>query len=165
MNTLLSATTLAAVLRSAVKDAQGNVDVDATCDLVRRSLIEGPKSKAVNVEELTAVATAVSAAFDAAGPGKPIQRKELAAAASLASPEHGERILTDLLASGDYVGRQRVGFYRAGEAPAVKPKPAPKPLTVIGAATAQAQAPSASEASEELEDLEIDTDETGSDEA
>jgi len=163
MTTLLSATTLAAVLRSAVRTSDGEVDLDATCALVRRSLIEGPKSKAVSADDMTAVAEAVSAAFDAAGPGKAIQRKSLLEAATLASPESGERILTDLLKSGDYVGRQKVGFYRAGEAPAVKPKAAPKPLQILGAATASA--PEASEeAAPESED-ESSTDDGETDDA
>jgi len=143
MNTLLSATTLTALLRAAVRTPDGNVDVDATCELVRRSLVEGPKSKAVTADDMNAVSAAVSSAFDQAGAGKPIQRAVLTALATLACPENGERILAEILSSDAYQGRQKVGFYRAGEAPPVKAKPAAKPLQVVsGASPAASEEPS-----------------------
>ena len=117
----LSATTLSALLRSSIKTADGEVDVEATLELVRNSLVMGARSKP-QTEDFDAVLGAVELAFDELIPGTPIQRKTLLAAAELVCPEHAEKVLKDVLANGDYKGVQKVGFKRLCD---VKVAPAP----------------------------------------
>jgi len=113
----LSATTLSTLLRSAPKLDDGSVDIEATVELVRASLALGSRQKP-SAEDFDAVRGAVEACFDLIPVGGAIQRKVLLLAAELASPEHAERCLTEVLKLDAYKGVQKVGFRRVADMPA-----------------------------------------------
>lgn len=108
MNTSnVSKTNYAALLRLAVKNEDGTVNLDATTELVRSALLHGP-NPSPDDGDLEVVSAAVHAHFDGVERGKKVPKAKLLEVAREASPEFGSKLLEKVLANGEFkpgVGR------------------------------------------------------------